>query len=96
MIIYCVYLQVFSESYTPLKELVKASCNIPVAGCHAEDLEDLISVLDLHVDRIMQIGMFAMACSRDERRMYSAPLHSESTSCVEWPLLGCDAVWLLL
>jgi hypothetical protein len=79
MTIYCMYFQVFSESYTPLKKLVKASCNIPVAECHAEDLGDLVSVLDLHVDRIMQIGMFAMACSGDERRMYSIHLCCEST-----------------
>jgi hypothetical protein len=74
MIVYCVYCQVFSEPYKPLKKLVKASCNIPVAGCRAEDLEDLVSVLDLHVDRIMQIGMFAVACSGDERRMFSVLL----------------------
>ncbi|PNF28471.1 hypothetical protein B7P43_G15235 [Cryptotermes secundus] len=62
-------LEVFSEPYSPLKKLVKASCNIPAAGCHAEDLEVLVSALDLHVDRIMQIGMFAMACSGDEKRI---------------------------
>jgi hypothetical protein len=71
---YCVYHQVFSEPYTPLKELVQVSCNIPVAECRAEDLEDLVSMLDLHVDRIMQIGMFAVACSGDARRMFSISL----------------------
>jgi hypothetical protein len=72
---YSVYCQVFSEPYSPLKKLVQASYNIPVGECHAEDLKDFISVLDLHVDRIMQIGMFAMACSQDAKRMFSVPLH---------------------
>jgi hypothetical protein len=65
--------QVFSEPYSPLKKLVKATCNVHVA----EDLEQLVSALDLHVDRIMQIGMFAMACSGDERRMCSVSIHCE-------------------
>lgn len=59
------FFQVFSEPYSPLKNLVKASCNVHLA----KDLEQLVSVLDLHVDRMMQIGMFAMACSGDEGRM---------------------------
>jgi len=59
------FCQVFSEPYSPLKNLVKASCNVHLA----KDLEHLVSVLDLHVDRMMQIGMFAMACSADEGRM---------------------------
>jgi hypothetical protein len=67
------FCQVFSEPYRPLKKLVKATYNVHVA----EDLEQLVSVLDLHVDRIMQIGMFAMACSGDERRMCSVSIPCE-------------------
>lgn len=59
------FCQVFSEPYSPLKNLVKTSCNVHLA----KDLEQLVAVLDLHVDRMMQIGMFAMACSEDEGRM---------------------------
>jgi hypothetical protein len=67
------FCQVFSEPCRPLKTLVKAACSVHVA----EDLEQLVSALDLHVDRIMQIGMFAMACSEDERRMFSVSIQYE-------------------
>ncbi|XP_069678336.1 serendipity locus protein alpha-like isoform X2 [Periplaneta americana] len=62
-------LEVFYDSHAPLKKLIQASCNISVTERYAKDLDELISKFDLHMDRIMQIGMFAMACSGDRKRI---------------------------
>ncbi|KAJ9589773.1 hypothetical protein L9F63_027967, partial [Diploptera punctata] len=60
---------VFCEPYAPLKKLVKTCAETYDMIRCAEDLDDAIVELDLHVDRIMQIGMFAMACSVDIKRI---------------------------
>ena len=59
------FLQVFCKPYAPLKKLVEMSAESPVFDRLGEDLDEKIVDLDLHVDRMMQIGMFAMACSAD-------------------------------
>ncbi|PSN37196.1 hypothetical protein C0J52_15113 [Blattella germanica] len=61
-------LEVFYDPCSPLKELLKKLA-LSSVDPQAEDLDNQIVVLDLHVDRIMQIGMFAMACSSDVKRI---------------------------
>nr|CAD7399671.1 unnamed protein product [Timema cristinae] len=58
-------LEVFSDPYAPLKQLMQecSSPLIPVDQRDGMDLEPMIRSFDLQMDRIMQIALFAMACS---------------------------------
>lgn len=59
------------------------SCTKPLENLHEycfgdskvnEDvLDSLVAEFDLHVDRIMQIGLFAVACSTDSNREIILP-----------------------
>jgi hypothetical protein len=50
-------LQVFSDISGPLNRLLQAKTE--------SEVTEKVAAFDLHVDRIMQAGMFAVACSSD-------------------------------
>lgn len=62
-------LQAFSDSFGPLRILqeVCESTDVSILKRAESDLDDLILEFDLHVDRIMQIGLFAVACTTDKK-----------------------------
>ncbi|KAJ8984224.1 hypothetical protein NQ317_007456, partial [Molorchus minor] len=55
-------LKVFSE-YTVALEAIHDFCFIEENQGNTEELDLLVADFDLHVDRIMQIGLFAVSCS---------------------------------
>ncbi|XP_044261719.1 serendipity locus protein alpha-like isoform X2 [Tribolium madens] len=60
-------LKTFSEFTTPL-EKIHDFCVNSDNGARNEELDGLVADFDLHVDRIMQIGLFAVSCSSDFAR----------------------------
>lgn len=54
-------LKVFSDFTRPLEKLQKF-CSSQAAKSESE-LDSLVASFDLHVDRLMQIGFFAVSCS---------------------------------
>lgn len=65
-------MQVFSNPFAPLQELCLRCLSAQVSGeePHSEDLSDLIFAFDTHTDRIVQVAVFAIACSEDQNRLY--------------------------
>lgn len=64
-------LEVFTDINTPLKDMVtKCRLDSERADRAGEDLNVLISDFDIEMDRIMQIGLFAVSCSSDVRSMF--------------------------
>lgn len=65
------YLQVFSDPFAPLRALCECCCSKQKEGQvqKAEDLSDLIFNFDTHTDRIVQVALFAVACSEDQYRI---------------------------
>ncbi|XP_046385086.1 serendipity locus protein alpha-like isoform X3 [Ischnura elegans] len=63
--------EVFGDPFASLLQLMEASCRSegPRETRCPEDLEDLIATYDLHMDRMVQIGMFAISCSNDRKRI---------------------------
>lgn len=60
-------LKVFSE-YTVALELIDKFCFNEENIGKTEELDSLVADFDLHVDRIMQIGLFAVSCSTSTSR----------------------------
>ncbi|XP_034245383.1 serendipity locus protein alpha-like isoform X2 [Thrips palmi] len=65
------YLQVFSDLFTPLETLLFRIGEKSENGVEktAEDLSDAISTYDSHMDRLLQVALFAVACSEDKNRV---------------------------
>lgn len=65
------YLQVFSDPYLPLHTLCMQSSENQMEGNprKADDLSGAISNFDTHTDRILQVAVFAIACSEDRNRV---------------------------
>ncbi|XP_071448361.1 serendipity locus protein alpha-like [Hetaerina americana] len=63
--------EVFGDPFASLLHLLETSSR--AEGPHEtrcpEDLEDLIATYDLHMDRMVQIGVFAISCSNDRKRI---------------------------
>lgn len=65
-------LKVFSE-YTVTLEVIHKFCFDKENVGKMEELDSLVADFDLHVDRIMQIGLFAVSCSTStSRKTFSA------------------------
>lgn len=65
------YLQVFSDPFSPLEALC-VLCSEKSEKGHvrtAEDLSDAIFNYDSHMDRLLQVAVFAIACSEDKNRV---------------------------
>ncbi|XP_067004590.2 serendipity locus protein alpha [Anabrus simplex] len=64
-------LEVFCDFNQPLNNLLNFVSNnsIPEGIRQVQDLSEMVAVFDLQMDRIMQIGLFAMACSEDIKRV---------------------------
>ncbi|EFA05144.2 serendipity locus protein alpha isoform X2 [Tribolium castaneum] len=60
-------LKTFSEFTTPLEKIHDFCVNFNNRD-KSEELDGLVADFDLHVDRIMQIGLFAVSCSSDFAR----------------------------
>ncbi|KAJ8921559.1 hypothetical protein NQ315_010464 [Exocentrus adspersus] len=60
-------LKVFSEYTAALEEIHEFCFNDENTG-KTEELDSLVVDFDLHVDRIMQIGLFAVSCSTSSKR----------------------------
>ncbi|XP_068912957.1 serendipity locus protein alpha-like isoform X2 [Tenebrio molitor] len=60
-------LKTFSQFTVPL-EKIRNFCFNPLNKNRMSELDDLVADFDLHVDRIMQIGLFAISCSSDFAR----------------------------
>ncbi|KAK3925441.1 Serendipity locus protein alpha [Frankliniella fusca] len=65
------YLQVFSDACLPLQTLCLQSLNSNTERVfrEASDLSDAICNFDTHTDRILQVALFAIACSEDRNRV---------------------------
>lgn len=63
-----VVLDVFTDVNDPVRNLVN-KCNQTEESFNrsANDLENVISEFDEHMDKIMHIGLFAVSCSTDVR-----------------------------
>ncbi|XP_017777963.1 PREDICTED: serendipity locus protein alpha isoform X2 [Nicrophorus vespilloides] len=58
-------LKVFSECTKPLEDLYDfCAMDDNLNGCE-EDFDNLVADFDLHVDRMIQVGLFAVSCSTD-------------------------------
>lgn len=58
-------LEVFCNFTTPLESL-QSYCFSNLKK-NEDELDSLVAEFDLHIDRIMQIGLFAVACSTDSK-----------------------------
>lgn len=59
-------LEVFTHVNSPLKNMVnKCRIDCDKDNKYSEDLDALISDFDSEMDKIMQIGLFAISCSTD-------------------------------
>ncbi|GLV44179.1 Spitting Image [Carabus blaptoides fortunei] len=58
-------LQVFSTLIAPLKKLqqVCEDAETSILNRSEDDLDELVTALDMHVDCLIQVGLFAIACS---------------------------------
>ena len=63
-------LEVFSQVNGPLKNMVnKCRIDCDKDNKYSEDLDALVSEFDSEMDKIMQIGLFAISCSTDVKSM---------------------------
>lgn len=62
-------LKTFSEFTTPL-ERIHDFCINQSNRTKTDELDALVADFDLHIDRIMQIGLFAVSCSSDFARNF--------------------------
>ena len=63
--------KVFSAPESPLQALCDRCRSVPVIGEErkSEDLSNSILAFDSHTDRILQVALFAIACSEDQKRV---------------------------
>ncbi|XP_063987001.1 serendipity locus protein alpha [Diachasmimorpha longicaudata] len=81
-------LDVFSEPFGSLKKLVKmCGYNLTPDKRNKQDLKDFIEDLDQVTDKVMQVGLYAIACCNDINRVTKIKNHMASLESLEAELV---------
>jgi hypothetical protein len=87
-------LKTFSQFTVPLDK-IRNFCFNPLNKNRMSELDDLVADFDLHVDRIMQIGLFAISCSSDFARNSHHFVVFPSVTFYFKVVLKLQVVWLV-